>query len=336
MVAFPVLLGDIGGTNARFAVLPGPGEPMRGLPKQSTKDFGDPLEAARAALGSDAGALKGGSALLAVATRVDSLKAHLTNAPWTVDAEAIGEGLALSSVTLMNDYVPVAASLASLADNGHDLMRIGAKAGRRPTEKGARFVLGPGTGLGGAALITAGPCRLVQPTEVGHIEFGPTHEMEMRLWPLIERSWGRITAEAVLSGPGLVRLYRALSALEGKPATLQTPREISDAALTGKDPLAADAAQLFLRCLARLAGDLALLFMATGGIFIAGGIVPRLTSILPAGAFRQSFEGKAPLEYLARSVPTFIVTHPEPALEGLAQLAANPQSFLFESQTWSQ
>jgi glucokinase len=332
MLPFPVLLGDIGGTYARFVLLPGPDQPMIPLAKGLTAAHPDPTSAIRSALQAHGGS-RPRSALLAVAARVDAPVVRLTNAAWAFDAKRIGVDLALDPVLLVNDFAPVAASLSRPDHFGHDgLVRIGAAA---PPELGPLLALGPGTGLGAAALLPVGERFLIQPTEAGHSGFGPCESDEFALWPLLERPRGLITAETVLSGPGLVRLYRALAATRKAPGSLDTPPEIVAAHQTGTDAAASDALVLFGRLLGRFAGDLALIFGATGGVFIAGGIAPRITGLLQGGAFRAAFERKPPFEDLMRRIPTFVITHPDPALTGLGMMASTPERFLIVGQAAS-
>jgi glucokinase len=329
MLAFPIVLGDIGGTNARFGVLAAPGEPIRFLPRTLTASAPDPVEAVRGALLHYEGPAPR-SAMIAVACRVDSTIIRMTNAPWIVDAQAIARAFALERVVLVNDYTPVAASAAALDRVNGDIAPIGpmAEAGH-----GTRVVFGPGTGLGVGALMPVENRFVIVSSEAGHVEFGPASEEEMAIWPFIERVGGRVSAEVVLSGPGLLRLARAVSASRGQPCACATPKEVVAGAIKG-DPLCTDVAALFARCLGRYAGDLALTFEATGGVFIAGGIAPRMLDIIRGSAFRRAFEHKGPHEEWAKHVPVFVVTHPEPALLGLAAIVTRPESFIFHREAW--
>ena len=167
---------------------------------------------------------------------------------------------------------------------------------------GIRVVLGPGTGFGAAALVPVGAQLAILATEAGHVEFGPVSEAELMLWPHLERVGGRMTAEVVLSGPGLLRLAKALSASRGIPCPFAIPNDILSAAKDGL-PLARESLDIFARWLGRFAGDLALTFEASGGIFVAGGIAPRMVDILEDGGFRDAFDRKAPHDAWARTVP---------------------------------
>jgi glucokinase len=329
MFAFPVLLGDIGGTNARFAVLPAPGQPIHFLPRALTAMAPGPVEAITAVLeGYDGPAPR--SAMIAVATRVDKPAIRLTNAHGTIDSEAIGAALNLERVSLVNDYTPVAASVTVLSEDGGDLAPIGQCTA---SPSGTRIVLGPGTGFGMAALVPVEDRFAILATEAGHVEFGPALDEEVMLWPHLERVGGRVTAEVVLSGPGLFRLSKALAVHRRIECPFRVPNDVLNAARAG-DPLAIGALEIFGRWLGRFAGDLALTFEASGGVFIAGGIAPRMVDILQEGGFRQAFDHKAPHDSWARGVPAYVIVNPEPALQGLAALVTNPERFVFQSQGW--
>ena len=273
---YPLLVGDIGGTNARFGLIEGPGGALALLPRTRTGDHADPIAAIRAVLDGDGPQPR--AAFLAVAARVEGPVAHLTNAGWTLDARAVADALGLEAVRIVNDFVPVAAALAVLGRAEGELLRLGPDCAPGP---GARLVLGPGTGLGAAALLPVADGWAIHPTEAAHTDFGPAHDDEAALWPLIERVGGRVTAEAVLSGPGLLRLYRALGRARAVPAPCRTPEEVSAAGLDGGDALAKEALHLFGRLLGRFAGDLALTFGA-GAVYIAGGIGPKIAAVLAA------------------------------------------------------
>jgi glucokinase len=331
MVHFPVLLGDIGGTNARFAVLAGAHEPVLLLPSTLTGRHSGPMEAIRAVLDGQK-VPPPRSAFIAVATRVDAPAVRLTNAPWTVDAEEIGACFDLSEVVLVNDYVPVAASLTALSDGHQDLARLGPDL---PGGDGGKLVLGPGTGLGAAALLPFGDRLVIQSTEAAHVEFGPCDAGEAALWSSLERVGGRITAETLLSGPGLLRLYRACARARGCAAPCATPESVARDGIAGCDDLALDTLRLFARLLGRFAGDLALIFGATGGVFIGGGMAPTIVGILKAGHFRAGFEDKSPYTDLMRRIPTQVIMQPAPAFAGLSALASNPDRFLYAQQTWA-
>jgi glucokinase len=231
---------------------------------------------------------------------------------------------------MVNDYTPVAASVTVLSEAKGDLAPLG----NGHQDAGARVVLGPGTGLGVGALVPVEDRLAIVATEAGHIEFGAATEEEAALWPHLETIGGRISAEAVLSGPGLFRIARAMAAQRSVTCSYAKPNDVLTAAREG-DEMAQAALDLFARWLGRYAGDMALTFESSGGVFIAGGIAPRMVDILQNGGFRAAFDRKAPHDAWARKVPAFVIVNAEPALQGLAALVTNPGHFVFKSQGWT-
>lgn len=324
---FPVLLGDIGGTNVRLAIFVKPGGVAELLPRLLTAEFEHPSAAIGRAMGAYAGPPPR-SAILAIAAAVEGLVVPMVNASWIVDARRIMDNFGLSQIMLLNDYTPVAAALVGLTTS--DLTVIGPVL---PPAKGPKLVLGPGTGLGVATLVPADDRFCIVSGEAGHVEFGPTNEDETAVWPHIERIGGRVTAEALLSGPGLLRLYRALAMRRGETPTLAHPSQVQMAGRAGTDRRAVEALEWFARLLGRFAGDMALILNA-GAIYIASGIAPRMIEELSRGNFRDAFERKAPHETLMRRTPTWVVVNPEPALLGLAMIATDPRRFIFEAHSF--
>jgi glucokinase len=331
MFTFPILIGDIGGTYSRFAIQPGPDEPLSDLVTTATTLHAEPTLAIRAAL-EKLGGPRPCSAFFGVAGRVSAPVVHLTNASWIVDAGQIGSALGLSKVVLVNDYIPVAAATVILNPQRSDeIVQIGQVA---PSEQGPRLALGPGTGLGSAVCMPLQGRYWLQSTEAGHVDFGACEPDELALWPLIDHVKGRVAAETVLSGSGIIRLYTAYARRNRTQPTLRTPAEILKAAATGQDESALEAIRLFSSLLGRFAGDLALIFGASGGVFLGSGIPRRIVSTLDDGSFRVAFQRKAPFEAAMRKIPTFVITSPEPGMSGLASIASNPDRFLFETHEW--
>lgn len=230
---------------------------------------------------------------------------------------------------LVKDYAPLAAILGILEeDDPADLVRIGpAVAGAGP-----RLVLGQGKGLGAAALIPAGDHLLIQNTEAGHVGFGPCERDDGLPWSEPMPAGGRLAAETLLSGPGLVRLARAVAATRGMTVAWNAPPEVLEAA--EDDPVASEAVHRFARLLGRFAGDLALVFSATGGIYLAGGIAPRIVEVLRGGRSALHSREKDPFREAMWAVPRFVITRPEPAIDGLAVLLGDENRFLYSGQDW--
>jgi glucokinase len=320
-IAFPVLIGDVGGTNVRFALLSDANAEPRLLPTVLTADYPDIVTAIEEAVLARTSLLPR-TAVLAVAAPVRGEEVRLTNAEWVIRPGDLMQALGLGDVVLINDFEALALALNALGPS--DLEQIG---GGRPDPAGPKVVLGPGTGLGVAALVRAKDQWVPLPGEGGHAALGPAEPDEFPLWAAMEPEHGRISAEAVLSGRGIVRLYRAVAANEGAEPRFATPDAISAAALAGEDDAARRTLQVYCRILGRLAGDLALVFMATGGVYVAGGIAPRLVPFLRTSEFRRAFEAKAPHQAVLADIPTWVITAEQPALVGLAAFARQPGRF---------
>lgn len=323
--AYPVLVADIGGTNARFALVDGPNTPARMCGKTATAGHPDISSAIRNAV------LPGTNftprtAIIAVAGPVTGDVIPLTNAAWVIEPLKMIADLGLQQVVVLNDFE--AQALALPAYSGGDVEQIGTGEIRDAT---AKFVLGPGTGLGAAAMIHAADTWIPVPGEGGHVELGPVTPEDFEIWPHIERVGGRLGAEQILSGTGLPRLARAVARHMRSERAFETPSSIT-AAAKDNDPVAVKTLEVFVRCLGRVAGDLALTVLARGGVYLTGGITPRITRFLTDGGFRAAFEAKAPHEALMAKIPTFIVRHPNPALEGLVAFAKTPDAFAVDMQ----
>ena len=327
---FPVLLGDIGGTNARFGIVEAKGAVPRMLSHESTRGHPHPSAAIRASL-DKAGSPTPRSAILAIAGRVDSPTVRLTNADWLIEGGRIGADFGLSRVTVVNDYVPVAAGAAGIEPA--DLTSIGDVTD--PGRGWPRLVLGPGTGFGAAVLIPYGDRLAIVSTEAGHTDFGPADTEDEEIWPAIERLDGRVTVEALLSGPGLSRLHFAIASTRGGRDRPRDPATITEDGLSGKDPHACAAITMFAKLLGRYCGDLALTFLARGGVYIGGGIAPRIIDVLNDGRFRAAFEHKPPFVEMMRAIPTSVITVHDPALNGLAALASEADRFVYHGQVWT-
>ena len=317
---FPILIGDIGGTNARFAILVDALSEPKTFPNVATADFATIDEAIQTSV-LDKTSLQPRSAILAVAGPVDGDEIDLTNCPWVVRPKMMMADLGFGEVVVVNDFAAQALAVASLEDaNRHQI-------GKGTVEAHAsRIVLGPGTGLGVAGLVYAQRRWIPVPGEGGHIDMGPRSKRDFEIFPHLEPIDGRISAEQILCGRGIVNIYRAVCAADGRDALHDTPADITTAGLAGEEP-AAETLRLFATYLGRCAGDLALIFMAKGGVYLAGGISQKIVKALEGPEFRAAFEDKAPHNALLAGMPTFVMTHPLAALSGLAAYARTPSFF---------
>ncbi len=318
---FPVLIGDIGGTNARFQILADAHCGPESFPYLLTADFDTVEEAIQTGI-LEKTALRPRSIILAAAGPVKDGKLELTNCAWTIRPDRLMGQLAVDEVILLNDFE--AQALAATIFQSEDILKIG---GGEPRKNGSRVVVGPGTGLGVAGLIHGNDMWSPVSGEGGHVDIGPQSARDFEIWPFIQQLDGRISAEHVISGRGIVHIYRALCNHRKAVVEFGTPEEITAAALDGFDRLATEAVELFCVYLGRVAGDLAMTFMARGGVFIAGGICQKIVPLLAGSGFRREFENKTPHGDLLKVIPTYVVTHPAPALAGLTAFARLPSHF---------
>jgi glucokinase len=320
---FPVLVCDIGGTNVRLSVLAGPDAALGPVSYAKTHDHAS-FEAAIAAQWPVL-LPQPRSFILCAAGPASARKLKLTNAPWTIDADALLARFGFEQGLILNDFEAQALSLPALAPA--EWRTIGTFI-ERP---GMQVILGSGTGLGVAALVERGGRHLALSSEAGHMDFGPATAEEESLWPYIEKApLGRVSAEMLLSGPGLVRLHQArLRSIGAKDEALEA-QEIDARAHADRVSQEAQTIRLFLQLLARFAGDLALAFLAHGGVSFAGGILPKLAEFLDPARFRAAFEAKAPHESLMREIGTRLITDEAAVLAGMAALARNPDRYIID------
>ncbi len=318
---FPILIGDIGGTNARFSILVDEQEEPHEFPTVQTADFPTIDDAIRQVV-LDVTSVRPRSAILAIAGPIDGDEIDLTNCDWVVRPKKMISELGFEDVLVVNDFEAQALAVATLTEASRE--RLGS--GGEP-HMASRVVLGPGTGLGVAGLVHARDTWFPVPGEGGHVDVGPRSERDFQIFPHLEPIEGRISAEQLLSGRGLVNIYRAICLADGVEATLTIPADVTVHGLNGENRQAAETLSLFVTYLGRVAGDMALIFMARGGVYLAGGISQKIVSALKGPEFRQGFEDKAPHTELMKTIPTFVVTHPQAALAGLASYARNPSTF---------
>jgi len=304
-----VLLADLGATNSRIAMTGPDGRPA-GMRKWHGDDMPD-LEAVIARYLDETGA-RPTAGVLAVAAPVAGDDVAMTNRSWRFSGHDLAKRFGWRTVRLINDFEAVALSLPHL--RADDTRPLG---GGTADPEGPRVVFGPGTGLGVAALMPAARGGSAVPTEGGHVSFGPASADEEPVFARLRESLGYVSSEAILSGPGLARLHRAL---HGSATETLGPADITAFAHTG-DAACVATVKLFVRLFGRFAGDLALLFRATGGVYAGGGVARRIDEFLDAPEFRTAFEAHPPYEGLLREIPTSLITLDEPGLVGCAALA---------------
>lgn len=318
---FPILIGDIGGTNARFSMLLDAYAEPREYPIVQTAAF-ETIDDAIQQVVMDKSSVQPRSAILAIAGPINGDEIPLTNCPWVVRPKTMLTDLGFEDVMIVNDFEAQALAVASLSEANR--VQIG---GGEELAGHSKVVLGPGTGLGVAGLVHANHSWIPVPGEGGHVDLGPRGAREEAIFPHIERIEGRVSAEQILCGRGLAGLYHAICATDGIVPKFTDPADVSTKGLSGEDVQAAEALSLFATYLGRVAGDMALIFMARGGVYLAGGISQKILPALQKPEFRAGFEDKAPHSALMATIPTFVVTHPLAALAGLANFARMPGNF---------
>lgn len=312
------LIGDIGATNARFALVQPDGSTT--TPRVYTLNHYPSLASAiDAYLAEQSGGPRPAHAVLAVAAPVTGDQVTLTNHAWTFSIEALRQHLALTRLRVINDFAANALAIPRLGASDRTQIGTGSPVADAPVG-----LIGPGTGLGVGALIPTPGSAVPIPGEGGHVTMASADAQESAVLDLMRKRYDHVSAERLLSGPGLVNLYNALCELANVPAAPFTPAQVTSPRIWDEDARARQATTMFCAMLGTVAGNLALTLGARGGIYITGGIVPRLGDFFGQSEFRTRFEAKGRFRsYLAR-IPTFVIVRPLPALLGAAALSKQP------------
>ena len=318
---YPRLLGDVGGTNARFAWLNEAGAEIGEIASYPCAEQTSLQAAINKYLG-DHGKSSPPACAIGIATPVVRDRVSMTNHHWSFSIAQLKAELALERLAVLNDFTALALSLPALQD--FQLHQIG---GGQRTPNEALAVLGAGTGLGVSGLLpTSGGQYAAIAGEGGHATLAALNAEEFAVLDWLRRRFGHASAERALSGPGLVNLYQASAELAGRTAQPLSPAQVIAAAREQQDPDCLAALDLFFSFLGSFAGNLALTQGARGGLYIGGGIVPRLLPELKASRFRACFEAKGRFAPYLADVPTYVIDSAvSPALIGAARaLDAQP------------
>jgi glucokinase len=309
-----LLVGDIGATNARFGLI-SPAGAILESEVFAGSDFATIGEAVRTFLDRrrDKGVPRRGA--LAIAAPITGVHIRMTNHPWSFSVAGLREELGFDRLEVINDFTAVALALPRLREP--DRMVVG---GGAPVEGTPIGVLGPGSGLGVSGLVRAGERWAALTSEGGHVTMPPATARESAVLERLRQRFDHVSAERCLSGPGLVNLYESLAALDGVPAASYTPAQITDPETGAGDRLCREATAMFCAMLGTVAGNLALTLGAQGGVYVAGGIVPRLGARFAESEFRARFEAKGRRHAYLAAIPTYVVTHPLAAFLGGAAL----------------
>lgn len=314
---WPRLVADIGGTNARFGWLSGPKaalEQVRVLPCQEHQGLVEVIQA-YLQLG---GLPMPACAALGMANPVLGDAVQMTNLPWRFSVEEVRERLGLQTLLVLNDFTALMLAVPGIAPQY--LEAIGPHV---PARSGAMGLLGPGTGLGVSGWLPVQGSDLGAPImgEGGHVTLAASNSLEFEVIEQLRKRYGHVSAERVLSGTGLVDLYHAIRAIKSEYGIeVTTPANVLTLGMNGSSTDARQALDLFCGWLGSVAGDLALTLGAVGGIFIGGGIAPRLKSHLLQSDFRRRFEAKGRYQTYLQGIPTWLIDAPiSPALDGAAR-----------------
>ena len=309
-----VLLADIGGTNARFAVLAGGTVGM--VAHMAVRDYGSFREALGVYLGGLPESGKIRAAILAAAGVVQNGRCALTNSSWVIDAGELRAAHGFSTVRLINDFEAVAWALPVLSRD--QLFQIG---GGQPVAGAPLAALGPGTGLGMAVSIPHATGHLVLSSEGGHSTMAGNSSREDAVIAHLRQRFGHVSAEHVLSGHGLENLHEALATLDNLTLPRRAAAEITRAGIEGTCPTSRAAVDMFCAMLGTVAGNLALTLGARGGIFIGGGILRHMPDYLVRSPFRARFEDKGRLGKYLEPIPAYLILDEDAAFAGLRTLA---------------
>jgi glucokinase len=304
----PVLVADIGSTNARFALATADGD-LTAVEYYLLAQF-DSADALVSRYLQDLDGRRFGAVCLALAGPLNDGRITLVNAPLTFDADRLATQTGCEVVRLINDFEAVANAIPALPQQ--KLLPIGGETQVR----GVKAVLGPGTGLGMGILVPVEDDWQVVPSEGGHASLAPKDALEAEVVSILMRHNAHVSWETVVSGPGIVRLYRAVCELWGCDPEFADPKQITQRALGMADPVCHQTLELFCAMLGNAAGSLALTAGARGGVYVAGGIAPKIFDFLAASRFREHFERHGALTDYCSRIPVFVIDDPQLGLRG--------------------
>jgi len=307
------LIADIGGTNVRFGIAAG--DEIRGIRTLANADHESLADAARAYLKETKE--KPDSGAFAIATPLDGTDhVEMTNHTWTFSIKDTARKIGLKNLRVINDFMALACGVPHLAPGDYYQSGGGKALAGMPVG-----IIGPGTGLGVGLVVFVDGKPVPIATEGGHVTMPATGPREFALFEYLkQQKYHHISAERVISGKGLVNIYDAIVGVDGLDLPEKQPADITEAALQGSCKASAEALELMCHFLGVCAGNLALTTGAGGGIYVAGGIVPQLGDYFKQSRFRESFVAKGRFRDYLERIPTFVVTHPQPGLEGLKHL----------------
>lgn len=311
---YPYLVADIGGTNARFALVTGKHqqqyqiEQVRVLNAADHPSFASALRAYLTGLD-----IKPQAACVAIAGPITGDQVRMTNLNWSFSCQAMAQEFGLEKFLALNDFAAVAAACSQLT--AEHLITI--KSGEEVPDAN-KAVFGAGTGLGVAGLANFRGQWIPIPSEGGHVNIAPTNALEADVIKAAMGEHGHVSAEMFLSGPGLVNLYRALGLVRGEQIEALKPSDLTQRAVDNQDALCKETLTLFCALAGAFAGNLALTYGAPGGVYIAGGVMPRFADFLRESPFAERFAQKGVMSHYVQPIPAHLIVHPETAFVGAA------------------
>ncbi|PXX90902.1 glucokinase [Marinobacter vulgaris] len=313
------LVGDIGGTNARFALVRSGKIVPEAVEILACSQY-DNLDSAIVDYLQRAGIGGVQDVCLAVASPVSGTRVRMTNNHWHFDSEEVRRQFGWGAFKVINDFTAMALGVPHVA--AENLVHVcgGPGDARRP-----RLVIGPGTGLGVSGLVPLKNGWIPLTTEGGHVDFAPTDDTEMAVLRILKARFGRVSVERILCGQGLLNLYQAHAEIQHVAAPLDAPEKITAAALDNSDALARQTLRHFCEILGRVAGNGVLTLGGTGGVYLCGGILPRLIDFFLKSSFQRGFEDKGRMRPLLESTPVYVVMESYTGLLGAAEALTNPE-----------
>ncbi|AHI29349.1 glucokinase [Marinobacter similis] len=313
------LVGDIGGTNARFALVKQGDVRPQAIEVLRCGDY-DNIDSAVTDYLARVGVSEVSEACFAVASPVRDTQIRMTNNHWRFDTEEVRAQFGWRAFKVINDFTAMALGVPHVPEE--HLVRV---CGGPGDSRRARLVIGPGTGLGVSGLVPLQHGWVPLMTEGGHVDFAPTDDTEMAILRILKARFGRVSVERILCGQGLLNLYQAHAEIQGVAAPLDAPEKITAAALEQVDSLARHTLRHFCEILGRVAGNGVLTVGGTGGVYLCGGILPRFLDFFLESPFQKGFEDKGRMRPLLEYTPVFVVTEPYTGLLGAAEALANPE-----------
>ncbi len=312
---FPSIVADIGGTNARFALVTGEQDGqfvIENINILNGSEYGSFSDAMRAYI-SQLDNIEVHSACVAIAGPIEGDNVKMTNLSWSFSQAAVREEFGFERFIAINDFASLAVATSALFPK--DLISL--RQGERDP-KGNKAILGPGTGLGVAGLANTGSAWLPIPSEGGHVNIAPATPMECEVIKAAMARFGHVSAEVFISGPGLVNLYSTICDVNGvEPRSLE-PKDVTADGVAASDQNCRQTLEVFCSFIGSLSGNLALTYGAKGGVYLGGGVLPRIADFLRQSDFNERFSNKGVMSKYVKDIPVDIISHPHLAILGSA------------------